>query len=151
MGERRPYKANVGGSNPSPPTIHFADLCCFLKLTNFRRKKLMSISLVTLQKIGFIDKVIIHSHDQSLYLLSVILDGVEHFVIDEKGALIKAFNKLELQAKLIGVKVGKTVLRQQTPYDEMIGLSGEKSDNTLEVSLRGSEYGLETEGFNIVH
>jgi hypothetical protein len=111
----------------------------------------MSISLVTLQKIEFIDKVIIHSHDQSLYLLSVILDGVEHFVIDEKGALIKAFNKLELQAKLTRVKVGKTVLRQQTPYDEMIGLSEEKFDNTLEVTLGGSEYDLETKGFNIIH
>ena len=136
---------------PHHPPFILQIYAVFLKLTNFRRKKLMSISLVTRQKFEFIDKVIIHSHDQNLYLLSVILDGVEYFVIDQKRALIESFNKLELQAQLAGLKVGKTVFRQQRPYDEMIGLSEGKSDTTLEVTLGGSEYGLETEGFNIIH
>ena len=152
MGERRPYKANVGGSNPSPPTTIACRNFLFVKINEVSPNiRLMSISLASIQKIGFVDKAIIHCYDQSLYLLSVILDGVEHFVVDEKGAFIKSFNKLDLQAQLSGIEVGKMLLRQQTPYDEMIGLSEEGGDNTLEVKLGGAEYGMRPKGTINVH
>ena len=129
----------------------FGGLCCYCKLSKYGEKSNpTSISLVAIQKIGFVDKAIIHCHDQSLYLLSVILNGVEHFVIDEKGVFIKSFNKLNLEVHLLGVKVGKTALRQQTPFDEMIGLSEERTDNIMEVVL-GAEYVLEPKDVQITH
>ena len=45
----------------------------------------MSISLRYIHEIGYVDKVIIICHDQGLYLFSIIFNGVEHFVVNEKG------------------------------------------------------------------
>ena len=36
--------------------------------------------------------------------------------------------------------VGEMVLRQKSPYDEMIGLSEDNIDNTLEVRIGGEAY-----------
>ncbi len=95
----------------------------------------MVISIVDLKKLSSIEKVIIHSHDQSLYLVSVIIDDAEHYVVDKNGKPLKAFNKLELQAIFDRHSVGKMVLRQQSPYDEMVGQPLRDGDNTLEVPL----------------
>ena len=40
------------------------------------------------------------------------------------------------------MEVGKMVLRHQSSYDEMIGLSEGLTDNTLEVPIGGEEYGM---------
>lgn len=100
----------------------------------------MSIKLTDLQLFDYIDKVILHSHDQSLYLVSVVIDGEEHYVKDNKGNFLKSFNKLGLQAKFAKLKFGEMVLRHQSPYDEMIGLPQNAADNTLEVKLGGESY-----------
>lgn len=100
----------------------------------------MKIKLSQLRKCSFIEKVILHCHDQSLYLVSVILDNEEHYVTDDRGDFLKSFNKLSLQGKFKGLVVGQMVLRHQSPYDEMIGLSEEHSDNTLEVLIGGEAY-----------
>ena len=100
----------------------------------------MSISYSEVQKLSYLDAVILHSHDQSLYLVSVIIKGEEHYVKDKKGNFLKSFNKLELQTKFSNLQVGKVLLRHQSPYDEMIGLPQNSSDNTLEVELGGEQY-----------
>ena len=43
----------------------------------------MSITIKEARKLKFIEKVILHCHDQSLYLVSVLLDGEEHYVKDK--------------------------------------------------------------------
>ena len=103
----------------------------------------MKIKLSELRQLNFIEKVILHCHDQSLYLVSVQIDNVEHYVADEQDRFLKSFNKLSLQAKFKDMTVGEMVLRHQSPYDEMIGLSEEQSDNTLEVLIGGEAYALQ--------
>ena len=100
----------------------------------------MSITLKEIKKLNYIPKVILHCHDQSLYLVSVDLDGEEQYVKDNKGNFLKSFNKLELQGKFADQIVGEMLLRHQSPYDEMIGLSEDKVDNTLEIRIGGEAY-----------
>ena len=100
----------------------------------------MSITLKEIKKLNYIAKVILHCHDQSLYLVSVMLDGKEHYVKDKQGSFLTSFNKLELQAKFADQIVGELVLRHQSPYGEMVGLSEDKVDNTLEVRIGGAAY-----------
>ena len=100
----------------------------------------MSITLKAIKELNYIEKVILHCHDQSLYLVSVLLDGNEHYVKDKNGNFLKSFNKLELQTKFADHDVGEMVLQHQSPYDEMIGLSEDRIDNTLEVPIGGEVY-----------
>jgi hypothetical protein len=100
----------------------------------------MSITLKEVKKLDYIAKVILHCHDQSLYLVSVLVDGEEQYVKDKNGNFLKSFNKLELQVQFADQIVGEMLLRHQSPYDEMIGLSEDKVDNTLEVRIGGEAY-----------
>ena len=100
----------------------------------------MNIKLNDVKKLKFIDKVILHCHDQSLYLVSVLIGEEERYVTDRKGELLKSFNKLSLQAHFTGLNVGAVVLQHKSVYDEMIGLSDAVVDNTLEVSISGEAY-----------
>ena len=100
----------------------------------------MSITLKEVKKLEYIAKVILHCHDQSLYLVSVLVNGEELYVKDKNGDLLKAFNKLELQVQFADQIVGEMLLRHQSPYDEMIGLSEDKVDNTLEVRIGGEAH-----------
>ena len=100
----------------------------------------MSISITDVRKLAFIEKVILHCHDQSLYLVSVIFDGREEYVTDKKGEFLKSFNKLDLQTRFSGLNVGEMVLRHKSPYDEMIGMPSGDVDNTLEVKIGGEQY-----------
>lgn len=111
----------------------------------------MNITLREVRKLKFIEKVILHSHDQSLYLVSVLIAGEERYVTDNKGQLLKSFNKLELQTKFSDLEVGAVVLQQKSVYDEMIGLSEQSVDNTLEVSISGEAYAAQPEDVRKVH
>ena len=59
--------------------------------------KQMKITLDECLSLKSIEKVVINSYEQSLYLVSVILNDEERFVTDERGNFLKSFNKLELQ------------------------------------------------------
>lgn len=101
----------------------------------------MNINLRDVSKLTFIEKVIVHCHDQSLYLVSILVDGEERYVTDNNGQLLKAFNKLALQTHFARMDVGAMVLRHKSVYDEMIGLDS-AVDNTLEVSISGDEFAV---------
>ena len=100
----------------------------------------MSITLKEIKKLNYIPKVILHCHDQSLYLVSVEIEGEEQYVKDKNGNFLKSFNKLELQVKFANQIVEEMLLRHKSPYDEMIGLSEDRIDNTLEVLIGGEAY-----------
>ena len=110
----------------------------------------MYISLKALQKLNFVDKAIIHSHDQSLYLLSVEIDGKEYFVKTSKDSFLKSFSKTDILSQFPITKIGEVWLRQKTPYDEMIGLSV-GVDNTLEVQIGGLFYSGEMHESDSIH
>ena len=92
-----------------------------------------------LQKLNFVDKAIIHSHDQSLYIPSVEIDGKEYFVKTSKNSFLKSFSKTGILNQYPITKIGEVWLRQKTPYDDTIGLSV-GVDNTLAVQIGGVFY-----------
>ena len=75
-------------------------------------------------------------------MFSILIDGEEQYVKDKNGNFLKAFNKLELQVQFSDQIVGEMLLRHQSPYDEMIGLSEDKVNNTLEVRIGGEAYAI---------
>ncbi|HDM8225802.1 TPA: hypothetical protein P0E37_000236 [Vibrio campbellii] len=99
----------------------------------------MSIPLSKLEKFFYIDKLVIHSLDLALYQVSVLVDGEEHFVTDDKGKFLRAHSILELQKQCRNLKVNKQVLRQQSAYDEMVGQPSRIGTNELEVLLKDNE------------
>jgi len=101
----------------------------------------MTTNLKQLRKLSKIDKVIIHSLDGSLYQVSVLVDGQEHYVENDDGKLLRSHHKLGLQTLFAELPVERTVLRHKSAYDEMIGLPVSQGDNFLEVSLGNSEIG----------
>ncbi|NVJ60515.1 MAG: hypothetical protein HWE27_08995 [Gammaproteobacteria bacterium] len=83
------------------------------------------------------DKVVIHSIDISLYQASVEVAGEQFYIADNKGKLIRAFNIIELQKLFRGFKYKQMVLRHESAYDEMIGLTNKKThQNFMEVPLK---------------
>ena len=99
----------------------------------------MSMPLSKLEKFFYIDKLVIHSLDLALYQVSVLVDGEEHFVTDDKGKFLRAHSILELQKQCRNLKVNKQVLRQQSAYDEMVGQPSRNNTNELEVLLIDNE------------
>ena len=99
----------------------------------------MSMPLSKLEKFFYIDKLIIHSLDLALYQVSVLVDGEEHFVTDDKGKFLRAHSILELQKQCRHLKAKQQVLRQQSAYDEMVGQSSKDGTNELEVLLRDNQ------------
>jgi len=95
----------------------------------------MAMSLSKLEKYFEIDKLIYHSVDLSLYMVSAIIDGDEHYISNNKGALLKSSKLLELQKMLRSASAKETVLRHTSPYDEMIGGPEKGDSNALEVPL----------------
>lgn len=93
------------------------------------------IKVSKLAKYFFVDKLIYHSIDISLYQVSVVLEGQEQYVTDDKGKVLRSFNLIALQKKLSKVNAKETVLRHESAYDEMIGGPEKTSPNTLEVPL----------------
>ena len=99
----------------------------------------MAIALSKLTKYFVVDKLIYHSIDLSLYQVSAIIEGVEHYVSDERGKLLRSTKLLELQKQLRKVTAEITVLRQTRAYDEMIGGPEKVDTNALEVPLADNQ------------
>jgi len=99
----------------------------------------VAIALSKLTKYFVVDKLIYHSIDLSLYQVSAIIEGVEHYVSDERGKLLRSTKLLELQKQLRKVTAEITVLRQASAYDEMIGGPEKVDTNALEVPLADNQ------------
>ena len=100
----------------------------------------MKISLRESLALETIEKVVLNSYEQSLYLVSIVINDEERFVTNEEGDYLKSFNKLDLQKLFSGTRVKKMVIRHKSAYNEMIGLQDYTEDNTLEVMIGGEEY-----------
>jgi len=92
------------------------------------------LKLSKLEKYFYVDKIIYHSLDLALYNVSVVIDGKEYMVTDEKGLRLKSHNFVALQKQLKNVKAEIQVMRQLSAYDEMVG-GPSKINNQLEVPL----------------
>lgn len=96
----------------------------------------MAITLIALRRTSNVEKIIIHSLDVSLYQASVMINGVEEYITDNTGKLIRSFNILDFQKMFRGINYGKMTLRQSSAYDEMIGHTGSSGINTMEVLIQ---------------
>lgn len=102
----------------------------------------MTITLKQLAALSSLDKVIIHSFDMSLYLVSVEINGEEQYLVDNKTGLpVKERHHIALQKLFENNNVGATVLRQKSAYDEMVGQPARAADNMMEVPLSGVAMG----------
>lgn len=99
----------------------------------------MTIVLSKLEKYFVVEKLIFHSVDLSLYQASAIIDQQEHFITDNKGALLRSRSLVELQKLLRNVSATQAVLRHTSAYDEMIGGSEKPATNALEVPLSDNQ------------
>ena len=99
----------------------------------------MAIELSKLSKYFSIDKLVYHSVDLSLYQVSAIIDGEEHYITDRKKKFLRASNIIDLQKLLKDLKAKETVLRHTSAYDEMIGGPDKTSSNLLEVPLADNQ------------
>ena len=96
------------------------------------------MKLSKLEKYFYVDKLIFHSLDLALYNVSVVIDGKEEMVTDEKGERLKSHNFVALQKQLQNVKAKLKVMRQSSAYDEMVG-GPEKGSNVMEIPLGDNE------------
>lgn len=99
----------------------------------------MVIGLSQLEKYQSVEKLIYHSVDLSLYQVSAVVAGEEHYVSDCRGKLLRSVNLIEMQKTMRGVHAIHTVLRHTSTYDEMVGGATNSSGNTLEVPLKDNE------------
>lgn len=102
----------------------------------------MTTTMKALKSHEHIEKVIIHSLDQALYQVSVMLDGEEHYVTDNHGQLIRSHNMLSILVFFEDLPVKETILRHQSAYDEMIGLTPGYGNNQLEVPIGSNRLGF---------
>lgn len=100
----------------------------------------MKISLKALRDFQPLEKVVIHSLDCALYQVSVMLNGKEHYVTNDKGALLRSRAILEMQAHFKDFAMQRMVLRQVSAYDEMVGQPQRPGDNALEVPLTTEQH-----------
>ena len=92
------------------------------------------MKLSKLEKYFEVEKLVFHSLDLALYNVSAVVEGQEYMITDEKDQRLKSHNLLSLQQLCQHVKAKKQVVRQSSPYDEMVG-GPVKINNELEVSL----------------
>ncbi len=93
----------------------------------------MKLRIADLASYPAIKKVIVHSIDQMLYIITVIIDEHEQLLYKNDGHPFRTSRISEIHQALAQANADETVLRQQSPYDEMIGLPPREGDNTLEV------------------
>ena len=95
----------------------------------------MKMPLAKLKKYFVVDKLIYHSVDLSLYMVSALVEGEEYYIADSRGNFLKSSKLIELQKALAQVRATESVLRHTSPYDEMVGGPDKTSSNAMEVPL----------------
>ena len=64
----------------------------------------MKMPLAKLNKYFVVDKLIYHSVDLSLYMVSALVEGKEYYIADNKGNFLKSSKLIELQKTLAQVR-----------------------------------------------
>ena len=84
--------------------------------------------------------VTIHSLEQALYQVTVLLPAGPHLLVDKKGKTIRTRSLQQMREILQVLPVNTITLRHQSAYDEMIGQPPRESSNALEVKLSHEMY-----------
>ncbi len=89
-----------------------------------------------------IQKLVICSLEQALYQVLVVIDGTERLVWDNKDRCLRSRNLMELRESLEHLNIPESVLRHESPYDEMVGMAEKTHSNRLEVPLGKNPYSV---------
>jgi len=100
----------------------------------------MKRTLKELATCGQIDRLVIRSVDLSLYIAVAEVAGEDCLITNNDGSTLKTRNLLEMKQAVAGLSFGELVLRQESPYDEMVGQPGREGSNALEVGLSAELY-----------
>lgn len=87
-----------------------------------------------------IQKLIITSLEQALYQAIVVVNGEEHIVWKDDEKTLTTRNLTQMRELFESFELSDIVLRQESAYDEMIGISTEQGKNRLEVPLNNKPY-----------
>lgn len=99
----------------------------------------MKILLKNLPKYR-IEKLVICSIEQALYQALAVIDGEERLVWESDKQCFRSRNLMEFRESFEHLDIPEIVLRHDSVYDEMIGLSEGISNNRLEVPLDQNPY-----------
>lgn len=86
-----------------------------------------------------IQKIVICSLDQSLYQALMVNDDTEQLIWVSNSKPLKTRSLMKMQELFEGLDVDELVLRQESAYDEMVGLDV-KVSNRMEVRLSKKLY-----------
>ncbi len=100
----------------------------------------MKISINDLRQSSEPFVMVIHSLEQALYQVTVIVDGEEALLIDEDGGIFRRHSLNAARDALQDVPLRQLTLRHSSAYDEMIGQPVRQESNALEVSLALSSW-----------
>ena len=78
---------------------------------------------------------VVQSLEQALYQVMVIADGKECLLTENDGKTFRRSSLSAVREALQLLPLAALSLRQQSPYDEMVGQPLRQQDNTLEVPL----------------
>ncbi|MEH6585847.1 MAG: DUF6482 family protein [Halioglobus sp.] len=95
----------------------------------------MKISFKELSALGILVPAVIHSLDQALYQVTVVIDGESVLLTDNSGVIFRRHSLEQTREALQVLPIESLTLQQQSAYDEMIGQPMREGANTLEVSL----------------
>ncbi len=84
--------------------------------------------------------VVIHSLDQALYQVTLVIDEREHLLVENNGKTFRRHSLQQVREALQTLPVASLVLRQHSAYDEMIGQPVREGSNALEVPLSLEQY-----------
>lgn len=82
-----------------------------------------------------IERLVICSIEQALYQAFVVIDGEERLVWENEKKCFVRRNLMKMRECFEPLGITDTVLRHESPYDEMIGLPSGPTANRLEVPL----------------
>lgn len=110
------------------------------------------ITLKELSKRQEYEALILHSLDRGLYQASVRvsalsqtepqeqeLSELEHLVLDQQGMPLRARSLLDMHRPFERLKFKRTILRQDSAYDEMVSHPERHGANRMEIELNPDE------------
>lgn len=84
--------------------------------------------------------VIIHSLEQALYQVTLVIDQQERLLVENDGKTFRRHSLQQVREALQTMPVLSLRLRQQSAYDEMVGQPVRESSNALDVPLSLDPY-----------
>ena len=100
----------------------------------------MKLTLAKFAQLENSAAVVIHSLDQALYQVTVIVGDEPCLLVENSGRTFKCHSLQQARDALQSMPVASIVLRHQSPYDEMVGQPVRQQDNTLEVTVSHERY-----------